>query len=307
MGVPQGSILGPLLYILYTNELPCILNKPIIQFADDASIIFSEPRKNPNIEENVFKSLATLENWFASLNLKLNVNKTQLINFSYKKNEQLILSNGTQILSSTENVMFLGIGVDSRLDWKYHIDLLASNMSKYAYALKILSQQINCETAFIAYHAYIQSRIRYGIIFWGNSTDVNRISVLQKRCIRSILNMKLTDTCKHIFKERNILTLVCIYIYESIIFLSENKQLFSSNERDHEHNTRTKQNLINEKTNLTYIQKNVCHMIIKIYNKCSPEIRNLPTHILKLNLKKFLLKKAYYTLDEYFNDHIHFK
>lgn len=305
MGVPQGSVLGPLLYILYTNDLPYILTEPTIQFADDASIIFNKRYEVSDIEGNIFKSLNILENWYSSLNLKLNINKTQLINFSYKKKDQLVLSNGNQTLKSTDTIMFLGIGVDSRLDWKFHIDNLASHMSKYVYALKILSQQINCETAFIAYHAYVHSRIRYGIIFWGNSTDTNRIFVLQKRCIRSILNLKQTDTCKHIFAKRNILTLVSLYIYESIIFLTENKSLFLCHEREHEHDTRNKQNLNSDKTNFTYIQKNVCHMLIKIYNKCPMEIRNLPLHTLKITLKKILSKKAYYTLNDYFIDEIY--
>ena len=301
VGVPQGSILGPLLYLLYTNELPSIVSQAMLQYADDTSIIFSEPDAI-DINNKIFSTLSDLETFFTSNNLQLNITKTQVIKFSYQNNDEILLTNGISTLETVKNVSFLGVKIDSRLDWKCHINTLAQNLSKYMYALKIISQTINIQAAFIAYHGYIQSRVRYGIMFWGNSTDFHKIFVLQKRCLRNIMGMKQIESCRPVFLERNILTLISIYIYESVIFIKENKDLFTDCDRNHIYNTRNKTDLTQPKAKFTYIAKNVKCSIIKVFNKLPIELRNLPTNKLKHKLKNLLLQKVYYSLDEYYKD-----
>ena len=99
---------------------------------------------------------------------------------------------------------FLGVQIDCRLDWKSHIEVLASSISKYCYALRVISDHVSAKAAVVAYHAYIQSRLRYGVIFWGNSSDIHRVMVMQKRCLRGIFKMKQQESCKPIFIEKNI-------------------------------------------------------------------------------------------------------
>lgn len=211
-GVPQGSILGPLLYILYTNELPEAINQDIIQFADDTSIIFSEENE-ANIEKNVFGALNTLEKWFSKNNLMLNINKTQIIKFSQKTNNNVILTNGAINLATSSSISFLGIEIDSRLDWKKQIEKLSLNIAHYCYALRVLSNSIGKFAAINVYHAYIQSRLRYGIIFWATSTDSNKIFILQKRCLRAVFGLRQIESCKMVFVENKVLTLYSLYLH----------------------------------------------------------------------------------------------
>lgn len=118
-----------------------------------------------------------------------------------------------------------------------------------------------------------------------------------------MLNMKPTDSCRLIFVKKRILTLIGQYILEAVIFVLENKSLFKDCNRIHPYNTRNKHELISPNTpNFNYIQKNVQLSLIKIFNKLPNEIKTLPEKKLKKQLKSILINKAYYTIDEYFND-----
>lgn len=83
-GVPQGSVIGPLLYIIYTNELPDILDETMVQFADDISLILGDHDLN-NLGNRIANTLHTLEEWFLTNELKLNKNKTHLMKFDFRK------------------------------------------------------------------------------------------------------------------------------------------------------------------------------------------------------------------------------
>lgn len=168
-GVPQGSILGPLLYILYTNELPEVTKLPTVQFADDTTIIFNM-NKTENISAEIFDKLEVLEKWFTANNLSLNISKTKLMQFSYDAHhdEEIYWNNEkTKHLETTGSASFQGITLDSRLDWKQHVETVSKSIAKCCYALKIVSSNIGIPAAINAYHAYVHSKIRYGVIFWG--------------------------------------------------------------------------------------------------------------------------------------------
>lgn len=87
-----------------------------------------------------------------------------------------------------------------------------------------------------------------------------------------------------------------------MIFIKENKNLFTDCDRNHIYDTRNKTDLTQPKAKFTYIAKNVKCSIIKVFNKLPSELRNLPTNKLKHKLKQLLLQKAYYSLDEYYKD-----
>nr|CAI5833704.1 unnamed protein product [Callosobruchus analis] len=98
----------------------------------------------------------------------LNVEKTQIINFNLRPEKLEIDYNNTTI-TTKESITFLGVVLDERLDWYSHIDQMAKNMSKYCYALRVLRDTAGLSAALTAYQAYIQSTVRYGVIFWGVS------------------------------------------------------------------------------------------------------------------------------------------
>lgn len=300
-GVPQGSILGPLLYLLYTNDLSSIIKEFIIQFADDTTLVISD--KNEEVlRQRILASMDILKKWFAANDLMLNIEKTHLLKFQFQKEETTEIILQDIKLTTEKQVKFLGIHLDSRLRWEHQIDCLSKEIARHCYSLRMLSLHVNCETALIAYHSYVESRIRYGIIFWGGVKQSERLFILQKRCVRNIFQIKHRDSCKPYFQTNGILTITSLYILEGVIFVKNNRDLFKINERHHDHATRHKADLLPYKTNYSYLQKNVHHSLIKIFNKLPHSLREQTVSLLKHKLKVWLLKRAYYALQEYLDD-----
>ena len=160
MGVPQGSIVGPFLFLVYINDLSYRMANlsDIILFADDTSLIFKIDRKDTDVL-HVNDSLAVLSKWFAANNLLLNANKTKCIKFSLPNVPQVGLNlklDGKKLVAITETI-FLGITLDSKLQWGAHIRTLSGRLSSAAYAVRKIRQLTDIATARLVYFSYFHS------------------------------------------------------------------------------------------------------------------------------------------------------
>lgn len=304
-GVPQGSILGPFLYIIYTNELPNMVNTKVTMYADDTSLaLFGRDQNELNNE--ILINFNLLNEWFKDNELRLNIEKTQMVQFSYREQFEDKIALDCFSLQTGRQVKMLGIHIDSRLDWRCHVDSVAGSIGGCSYVVRVLSKLVNEATALSVYYGYGYSRMKYGVIFWGNSIEASRIFILQKKCIRSIFGLQRMTSCKPFFIKYNILTFPSIYILEAISFVLDNKDLFLDFRRSHQHNTRRKLNLRPPKINFSYLQKNVEYQIISIFNKIPLYNRiNDSDKKLKQKMKKYLISKAYYAIEEFMKDEIH--
>jgi len=140
----------------------------------------------------------------------------------------------------------------------------------------------------------------YGIIFWGTSTDDNKVFVLQK-IIQIMNNKRPRDSCREIFKSMQILTFYLQYIYSLLLFTVNNIHLFTLNNEIHEHNTRNTNKLHPSLTNLTKVKNGPYVMCIKVYNHLPQSIKEMihnPKHFRSL-LKKFLYH-SFYSMKEFY-------
>ncbi|KAJ0183012.1 hypothetical protein K1T71_000988 [Dendrolimus kikuchii] len=195
---------------------------------------------------------------------------------------------------------FLGLYIDNKLTWKFHTDEVCARLSKFSYALYMMSKVVNVNSLLIAFHAYVTSVLRYGIIFWGFSTDRERIFKAQKKCLRCIFHLKQTDTCKPFFIDFKILTFPSLYIFEIIMLIKNNPTLFE-NYKSARHINKNKICMPPHTTAL--YDKSVFGMAPRIYNKLPYNImQESNIHIFKQKLFEWLTKKSYYSVQDYLNE-----
>ena len=186
-GVPQGSVLGPLFFLLYINDLSKIINKtlaPII-FADDTSILFT----NSNLidfNKNSHIVFTTLNKWLRANKLSLNFSKTNYVHFTTERNMTVSLKIGfnNNFITNSSNTKFLGVTMDNTLSWNNHIDLLVRKLSTACYINRNAKTYMSAASLKMIYYAFFHLAMRYGIIFWGNSLHTSTIFRIQKKAIR---------------------------------------------------------------------------------------------------------------------------
>ena len=189
-GVPQGSSLGPLLFLIYINDFRlCLDETDSGHFADDTFIMYSS-KKLKSIETVVNTELKQVSKWLRLNKLSLNADKTELIFFHSKRHtlnyDGISIKFNNKKLIPVDNIKYLGMYIDKYLSWNFHINQLSKKLSRANGILSKLRHNAPIETCLQVYYAIFYSHLIYGCNIWGLTTDENlkMIEVLQKKCLR---------------------------------------------------------------------------------------------------------------------------
>ena len=180
-GTPQGSCLGPLLFLIFINDLPlALIHGTSLLFADDTTLLHSHRNFN-YLKWTVEDDLRRLLDWFKANQLTLNVDKTVCLLFSTKKDPEMVTLNiGNSHITSSEYVKFLGVWIDRHLNWSKHISILLVKLKQNTHLLSISKKFLSKNTLKLIYYAHIFSHLTYGILVWGNMASKGTLDKIQK-------------------------------------------------------------------------------------------------------------------------------
>ena len=237
-GIPQGSKIGPILYILATNQLPDMINDgKVYMFADDIAIVTTSDSAEISSQKmnNIVRQVQKISH---DLGLVINIKKTKVMHirnrgpkyslrkFTYHSHDCLhktYYSNCTcdNYIDMTEEHKYLGLIIDSRLTWQPQINEIYKKMRAASSMIQKLKYNLPQKTLKIVYYSLVESVINYGIETWHATKNeyTNNLQIIQNRIIKLMLSNKFNKKFKNTndkFKHLNILTIEKLYKFKII-------------------------------------------------------------------------------------------
>ena len=303
-GVPQGSILGPLLFLLYINDLPNVSNKlKFILFADDTNVFFSS-KDVDDINKTMKSELNMMSIWFKVNKLSLNLSKTNFMMFQnnvHSVNCKIVVD-GIEV-SRVKSTKFLGVYIDEKLNWSVHVNDICKKISKNNGVLYKVKHILQSEYLYTLYCSLVLPYLNYACEIWGNNYEsrLHNVIILQKKAIRIVAKAGYIDHTSPLFKRFNCLkfvdivklnTLLIVYKARNNILPYNIQNMFSPSTSVHSHNTRSssKGNFSVKFCKTKLRSMSISIIGVKLWNQLDSRFLNATSlSSFRMNLKRFYI------------------
>ena len=303
IGTPQGTALSPLLFLIYVNEIGQLrLKGTLISYADDTAII-ENGETWKEVKKDTEADMTKIVEWLEDNNLKLNMKKTNLVQFTLKnkKNEEELNfyarngdygenDNGGEDgwrIQRVKHTKYLGVTIDENLNWKEHFKILTAKLLKPIYLATQVKNMISDKVKRIIYMALIQSKIQYGIAAWGAAykTNLKSIERNQKKFLKILYKKPRTFGTKQLFQEIKVPTISELHQIATIKYVKKINVLKTTQKIDRI--TRTNQTTVPlPKVNTNAGKTNSIYKGLQNFNRLDTQDRELIINAKQRNYKK---------------------
>ena len=293
IGIPQGTILGPLLFLLYINDLPKITQLcQFIIFADDTTLYFRN--LDPiSLQNDCNTGLQLFHNWSLSNRLTVNLSKTSCLLFTNRNLQEnsfnIVCCN--EVLKFNEYIKYLGVFIDKKLKFDIHIRKICLKISKSIGILFKAKNFVPFACMKMLYFSFVYSYLKYCLIIWGGTypSHLNPLIVLQKRAIRLVFSAGYYEHTSNLFYMCQTLKLPDIYNLNLGLVVFQNK-ISNVFRRNRDYSTRNRNNLLTHFQRLTITQHSVSFSAAQFWNSIPIHIQNSNNlSSFKSKLKTFLM------------------
>ena len=293
LGVPQGSILGPMLFLIYINDISNIFSQSkTILFADDMTMYLTGQSPEQLIQ-NANSELEKLYEWCLCNRLTINANKTNFMLFTINQSLNLPrLHINNQTISRTDTIKFLGVTYDDALKFKCHINDLTLKISRHIALLYQIKDFMPEDVIKSIYYAHIYPLLTYCNPIWSTTyaTFLNPLKLQLKKIVRIVTNSNYLEHTNPLFKETKILKLEDITKLTIGTFMYKNRNTMQNLTPSHDHDTRHRDNLNIPQHRLTKFQHSTSYLGPVIWNSLPLHIQDSPSiTIFKSRLKRHIL------------------
>ena len=301
-GVVQGSILGPLLFIIYINDL--VKSSRLLKFslyADDTCLSLASNHL-PNLMDVFNSEVAKVDSWFKANYLTLNPSKSNYVIFHRDRKRVPSLRSGLAIggqeVVRVTVVRFLGVLLDECLKFSNHVNSVACKVSRYTSIIYKLRRYLDLDSLKLVYHTMIYSNITYCISAWGASSAsvLNPLLLAQKAVIRAVMGRPRFSHTRELYQQLNFLIVNKIYTYMVALYVWKALDSGATNEFRIRDSTGYSLRSVDPSTlavpfiNSSHSQRSIKFAGPKIYNDIPLGVKRADNYnTFKINFKKFLL------------------